>query len=204
MDLSQLAKFADPAGKCSDPRMINAVAALCGVVLASDSEIEEGQKLAAERVGDGVVGAETMQAVQRITDSSVFIVRESGRVTGLTGFFLLRPTGMSAFAEGRFDTVNVDLDHVCRPRETPAGGYAWGFAASTDRAAGKVVKAALAVRETLFWALPGYAKAATNDGARLMYGSLGFTRVEGHPTLAHYPGRGAPLEGLLSTGRAAA
>lgn len=197
MNLSELAKFVDPTGKCANPRMINALAAFCGVSLAGADDILAGQALAAERIGQGTVPAEMMQAVQDITGCSVFVARDAGKVTGLTAFFLLRPEGMRAFVEGRFDTVNVNLDYVCRPREAPAGGYAWGFVASNDRAAGRVVKAAITIRETLFWALPGFTKAATDDGARLIYGSLGFVPVEGDPSLARYFPRNAPFEGLM-------
>ncbi|MEZ5996413.1 MAG: hypothetical protein R3C25_11770 [Hyphomonadaceae bacterium] len=196
MDLRQLSCFVDPTGRGSNPRMINAVAAYCGVHLASPVEIVEGQELAQQRIGGPVVSASMLQAVQDITGSSVFVARELGKVTGLTAFFLLRPEGMRAFAERRFDTVDVNLDYVCRPREAPAGGYAWGFVASTDRAAGRVVKASLAIRETLFWNLGGYTRAATDDGARLVYGSLGFTPVPGDATLAQYAPREAPFAGL--------
>lgn len=197
MDIVELSRFADPTGRCSNPRLINAVAAYCGVTLASDSEIVDGQALAAERIGGDVVSAAMLKAVQDLTGSSVFIVREGGKVTGLTAFFLLRQAGMDAFAEGRFDTVNVNLDYVWRPREIPAGGYAWGFVASTDRAAGRVVKASLTIRETLLWNLGGYTRAATDDGARLIYGSLGFEPVPGDPSLARYHPRERPFEGLM-------
>lgn len=196
MNFAELSKFVDPTGRCANPRMINALAAFCGVSLAGQGDIIAGQKLAAERIGGAVVSAEVLQAVQDITGCSVFVARDAGRVTGLTAFFLLRPEGMKAFEEGRFDTVNVNLDYVWRPRETPAGGYAWGFVASNDRAAGRVVKASLVIRETLLWALPGYTKAATDDGARLIYGSLGFEPVPGDASLARYFPRGAPFEGL--------
>lgn len=203
IDLEQLMRFVDPTGRCGDPRMINAVAAYCGAHLASPGDIVEGQKLAAERIGDVVVSAPMLQAVQDITGSSVFVVREGGRVTGLTAFFLLRPEGMRAFEEGRFDTVNVNLDWVWRPREIPAGGYAWGFVASSDRAAGRVVKASLMIREALLWNLGGYTRAATDDGARLIYGSLGFEPVPGDATLARYSPRETPFAGLTPAKAAA-
>jgi hypothetical protein len=196
MDLSALGRFVDPTGRCSDPRMICAVAAWCGVALAGEQDIADARALAAAKISDAVVSTATLRAVQNITGCSVFVAREAGIVTGMTAFFLLRESGMRALDEGRFDSVNVDLDMICRPRETPAGGYAWGFVGSTDRGAGRAVKASLAVRETLLWALPGYTRAATDDGARLIFGSLGFRAVEGDPTLARYDGRDAPLVGV--------
>jgi hypothetical protein len=45
--------------------------------------------------------------VQDITGASVFVARESGVVTGMTAFFLVRPEGMRALDEGRFDTLNI-------------------------------------------------------------------------------------------------
>lgn len=198
MDLTALARFVDPTGRCSDPRMINAVAAWCGASLASGADIEAAQRLCTERIGAGVVSAAAMSAIQDITGSSVFVAHEAGVVTGMTAFFLLRATGMRAISERRFDSLNPDPDFICRPKEPPAGGYAWGFAGSTDRASGRVVKASIAVRETLFWALPGYTRAATDDGARLIFGTLGFTPMPGDPTLARYEGRDTPLIGLMA------
>jgi hypothetical protein len=197
MDLSALSRFIDPTGRSSDPRMINAVAAFCGATLASNDEIADARALAAARISDGVVTTEMFRAVQDITGSSVFVARENGKVTGMTAFFLLRPAGMQAFEEGRFDTINVNLDYICRPREEPAGGYAWGFVGITDKAAGRVVKASLAVREALLWNLAGYTRAATDDGARLVFGMLGFNPVPGDATLARYEARSRPFEGFM-------
>jgi len=195
MDFSLVTRFADPTGRCSNPRMINAVAALCGVALASDAEIEAGRQLAEAKIGDGVAAISTLRAVQEITGSSVFVVRKGANVTGLTAFFLLRESGMRALEALRFDTATVDLDHVCRPHEPPAGGYAWGFVADNEFAAGLVVNASVMVRETLFWNLPGYARAATDDGARVVFRRLGFKRVPGDATLARQEARSAPFEG---------
>jgi hypothetical protein len=203
MDLSGFARFVDPEGRCSDPRLINAVAAYCGVALAGPEDIAHARALCAARISENVVSVETLQMVQNITGASVFVAREQGVVTGMTAFFLVRAEGMRALDEGRFDAVNIDPALICRPREKPAGGYAWGFAGSTDRGAGRAVKASVAVRETLFWALPGYTRAATDDGARLIFGSLGFRPVEGDPTLARYDGRDRPLIGLHASAEAA-
>lgn len=196
MDLSGFARFVDPEGRCSDPRMINAVAAFCGMALAGPEDIRYARALAAERISENVVSEATLRMVQDITGASVFVAREQGVVTGMTAFFLVRPEGMRALDERRFDTFNINPDFICRPRETPAGGYAWGFAGATDKGAGRAVKASIAVRETLFWALPGYTRAATDDGARLIFGSLGFYPVPGDPELARYDGRDRPLIGL--------
>lgn len=202
MDIAELARFADPTGRCSNPRLINAVAAYCGVSLAGPEDIVHARALCAERISENVVSVETLQQVQNITGASVFVAREQGVVTGMTAFFLVRAEGMRALDEGRFDAVNIDPDMVCRPRERPAGGYAWGFVGSTDRGAGRAVKASIAVRETLFWALPGYTRAATDDGARLIFGSLGFKHVDGDPSLARYDGRDQPLIGMHASAEA--
>lgn len=198
MDLSALGRFVDPTGRCSDPRMINAVAAWCGASLASGADIEAAQRLCVERIGSGVVSVDALRAVQAITGSSVFVAHEEGIVTGMTAFFLLRASGMEAIANGQFNSLDLNPDFICRPKEAPAGGYAWGFAGSTDRGSGRVVKASIAVRETLFWALPGYTRAATDDGARLIFGTLGFSPMPNDPTLARYDGRDSPLIGLLA------
>lgn len=45
MDPSGFARFVDPQGKCSDPRLINAVAAYCGAALAGPEDIKHARAL---------------------------------------------------------------------------------------------------------------------------------------------------------------
>jgi hypothetical protein len=203
MDIAALARFVDPSGKCSDPRMINAVAAYCGTAAAGEDDVARAHAMAKEHISKEIVPEPTMQAVQHLTGASVFVSRENGAVTGMAAFFLLRTEGMQAIERGEFDSVNIDLSLICRPRETPAGGYGWGFVGITDRGAGRAVKTSVAIRETLLWALPGYTRAATQAGARLIFGPFGFQRVAGDDTLGRSEARAAPLSGIIAEPRAA-
>lgn len=198
MNPTELSRFVDATGRCIDPRWINAVAAFCNVAAASYEEIATARAIAARAIPDGVVTVARMQAVQAITKSSIFVAREGAHVVGMTAFFPLRASGMAALEAGQFDTLEPDLEFICPPREAPAGGYAWGFIGLNDKAAGRVVKTCVAVRETLCWALPLYTRAATEAGAKVIFGPLGFRPVQGDPTLAFHPGHQRPLQGLLS------
>ncbi len=198
MNPAELSRFVDPNGRCIDPRWINAIAAFCNVASASYEEIASAREIAARAIPDGVVTVERMQAVQAITKASIFVAREEGAVVGMTAFFPLRASGMAALQSGQFDTLEPDLNHICPPREAPAGGYAWGFIGLNDKAAGRVVKACVAVRETLCWALPIYTRAATEAGAKVIFGPLGFRPVPGDATLAFSEGHKRPMQGLIA------
>ena len=80
MDLSGFARFVDPEGRCSDPRMINAVAAYCGVALAGPEDIGHARALCAAKISENVVSEATLRQVQDITGASVFVARENGVV----------------------------------------------------------------------------------------------------------------------------
>lgn len=203
MDIAALARFVDPTGKCSDPRLINAVAAYCGTAAAGPHDIGYAHALAREHICRDIVSQAKMQAVQDLTGSSVFVSRENGAVTGMAAFFLLNHAGLDALERSRFDPIDLDLSLLCRPRELPAAGYGWGFVGVTDRAAGRVVKTSVAIRETLLWALPGYTRAATEAGARIIFGPFGFSPVAGDATLGRCEPRPGPLMGVLDDAKAA-
>ena len=183
--------------------MINAVAAYCGTAAAGAEDIAHAHAMAREHISKDIVSRATMQAVQNLTGASVFVSRENGAITGMAAFFLLRQSGLSALERGQFDPVNLDLSLLCRPREVPAGGYGWGFVGTTDRGAGRVVKTSVAIRETLLWALPGYTRAATDAGARIIFGPFGFDHVPCDATLGMCAPRTAPLMGVINDAKAA-
>lgn len=196
MSAAQLEALVDAKGKCTDPERICSVAALFGLSPATLPQIQSGRRLAAQLISNDLTSVDLLTAVQRITSSSLFVFTEAGAVTGVLGFFPARPAGVAALDAGEFDARAFDLDIVARPGETPAGVYAFGVAASTKAAGSAIIRGSAAIQEALLWALPIYTRVATEDGARVLLGGLGFARAENDPTLVRRPPRKRPLEGF--------
>ncbi|MBS0384332.1 MAG: hypothetical protein JSS00_03170 [Proteobacteria bacterium] len=174
----------------SDPKRIVEVARRFGMTLATDAEIVAARAIAARLIGAGIAAADTFIAMQTLTESSVFVFCESDRVTGMLGMFLLSDRGLDAIERGVFDGITPDRDHVCQPYATPVGCYGWGFAAATEQGGRAAVKAAVALHDELFWAIPTFTRTATPDGVRVIRGSMGYEIYrETDPTLVWIPPR---------------
>lgn len=198
MQRTELARFVDPSGRCSDPRLLVAIAAFHGARLASEDEFEAAQALAAGEVEGTIVTAAMFAEMQGLTQSSIFIVKEQGRITGCLAFFTLREGGVAALRAGQFAADAVDPNWVSRPGEAPEGVYAWGFAGRTSYARKAVVKASVTVAEAALWAVPAFTRIASADGERVLVGKMGFRRVPGDTTgLAMKPPGTAPFAGLI-------
>lgn len=186
--MSELAQVSETSGRVSAPGRICGVAAEFGMKLADDAEIRAAREIAAQLINDGIASAETFSAVQAITHASVFVFLEGRAVTGMLGLFLVRAAGLRAIENGAFDGVNPDLDMVARPGETPAACYGWGFAGTTNLGGGNAVKAAVALRNRLFWRIPVFTRTATPDGVRVITGKMGYQIYNpADPTLVWMP-----------------
>jgi hypothetical protein len=169
-DMEQLVQI----GRANDPKLVAQVCAQFGLELASDDDIRAGRAIAARLIGEGIASANTFIAMQRITRASVFVLREEGVVTGMLGLFMLREAGLKAIEAGTFDAVNPNWSMVADPGEAPAAGYGWGFAASTEQGGRAAVKASVALQRQLFWGIPTFTRTATEDGVRVILGSMGY------------------------------
>jgi hypothetical protein len=188
MRFPELATTDNAEGRVNDPERICAVAASFGMMLADDDEIAAGREIAARLIGEGIASAETFIAMQQLTHSSVFVLREEGAVTGMLGLFLLRPGGLRAVKDGAFDAVRPDMALVAPPGERPAACYGWGFAATTERGGSAAVRTAVALQQRLFWAIPTFTRTATPDGVRVILGPMGYQRYsQNDPTLVWRP-----------------
>lgn len=183
-----VAQIAEMEGRISAPGRICGVAAEFGLKLATDDEIAAAREITAQLISDGIASAGVFGAVQKITHASVFVYLEGRAVTGMLGLFLLRAAGLRAIEAGAFNGVNPDLDLVARPGEMPAACYGWGFAGTTDVGRGAAVKAAVAMRNKLFWRIPVFTRTATPDGVRVITGRMGYqVFTPNDPTLVWLP-----------------
>jgi hypothetical protein len=194
--MDQLKALIDPTGACADPARICAVASLFKLSLATPADIQAGLALAAQLISADVTSVEHLAAVQAVTGASLFVHKEAGAVTGVLGFFSARQSGLQALEAGGFDARDFDLDLVARPGEAPAAVYAFGVAASTKQAGSYVIRGSAGIQEALFWGVPIFTRVATEDGARVLLGSLGFARMANDPSLVRRPPRRRALEGF--------
>jgi hypothetical protein len=196
--MDELRALIDPTGACADPARICAVAALFELSLAAPNDIDRGRGLAADLIAAELASVDQLAAVQEITGASLFVHKEAGAVTGVLGFFGARLRGLQALEAGGFDARALDLDLIARPGETPAAVYAFGVAAATKQAGSYVIRGSAGIQEALFWKLPIFTRVASEDGARVLLGGLGFARMANDPSLVRRPPRQRALDGFRS------
>jgi hypothetical protein len=139
---------------------------------ARPDEVAEGREFASRLIHPNIVSAEMLGRVYARSDAGLYLTREQGDLTGVLAFILLSPMGLAAIEADRFDALNVDLTHVARSGEPPAGVYVWGLAAVTPRGARRVVAATRAVNLRAIPDRPWFGRAATPDGRRLLLDRL--------------------------------
>lgn len=196
MNVQDLEAFIDARGACCDAKAICALAEKFALKAAAPADIDEGRALAARLISEHLTSADVLARVQAITGASLFVHREAGAITGVLGFFTVRPSGLLLLDAGGFDARDFDMDIIARDSERPVGAYAFGVAASTKAGGQAIIRASAAIQEVLFWSIPVYTRVATEDGARVLLGSLGFAHVANDETLVRRPPRTRPLEGF--------
>jgi hypothetical protein len=203
MNEQDLEAFIDASGACPYSARICALAAKFALSPASTTDIEVGRSLAARLISNDLTAASLLADVQLITGSSLFVHKEDGAITGVLGFFGVNEAGLLLMDAGGFDARGFDLGIVTRPGERPVGAYAFGVAASTKAGGSAIIRGSAAIQEALFWSIPIYTRVATEDGARVLLGGLGFAHVDNDPSLVRRPPRARPLEGYHCLGLAA-
>lgn len=188
-------RFVDPSGRCNDWRLLNAVAAYFGLTLASEAEMDDVVALARKLVPAATVTAAGYIAMQRRTHASVYVLREQAKIVGILAGFALSEAGVDALEANRFDSVDIDPTHVAGVGEPTFGGYAWGFGAVHDEAARQVVRGSFALSMGLKWALPSYARVATDAGERVSTGRMGYEWLHQESRLVVRRPRSRPFEG---------
>jgi hypothetical protein len=150
-----------------DPEAMTAVALEAGMVPAAEEEIAVARQLAADLMQHDVVSIGTLQAVRAIQPAAMLVYKEDGRVTGVFGQLVLRPSAIRRIFEGDFDALDVDTEYLSRAGEIAGLGYAWGLAASTKRAAASLILHGQLVRARLFPDLTIFTRAVTPVGRHI-------------------------------------
>ncbi|GBF56944.1 hypothetical protein PbB2_00601 [Candidatus Phycosocius bacilliformis] len=156
----------------------------------SGSRLIEARSLAVGLVGEPVASIETMQWVYDQTKLGLFGVThaamdgladpdDSSPLCGLLGFVPLNQAGDAAVLRDEFDPVAPLPHQVCTPEEEPVSIFGWGVAVTRHDAARLVVNLGLFISEHIMPNADWYARAVTDDGARLLLGKMGWTPLEG-------------------------
>lgn len=154
-------------------RAIQAMAAL-GFSLARSYDIVAGRPAAAALVGDDIATVSTMLRVQARSGCTSFVARSAGG--GLIAAVSAIPLTLAAVADlvaGRFNGVTPADRQVARPADTPMAFYIWGAAGFTWRGRRLALAASIAMQREVYPTLPLYARAATDDGARVLQQRMG-------------------------------
>lgn len=154
------------------------------------SRLIEGRSLAVGLVGEPIASLETMKWVHDQTGLGLLGVTHSGLkgqddpedrspLCGLLGLVPLTEAGNQAVLVDAFDAVTPDPAHVCSFEDEPAGVFGWGIAVSHHEAARLLVNLGLFISEQIVPAVDWYARAVTDDGARLLMGRMNLSLLEG-------------------------
>lgn len=187
---SALPLSAHPTGRCTDRNLVARHAATFGLMVLHGQDIALARDIGAAMIGADLASAETLTRCQQTAEAVVFGYREADVLTGMMALLPLNGAGLRQLEAASFDARDPSLDLVSRPGEAPACYYAWGIAATTKDAARALIKASASLHTHLFWAIPSYTRAATEDGLRLMssFGYRPYTKVDPQLIVALAPG----------------
>jgi len=156
----------------------------------SGSRLIEGRSLAVGLVGEPIASLETMSWVHERTKLGLLGVTHAGLngetdpsdmspLCGLLGVVPLTVPGNQAVLVDAFDAVCPNPAHVCTLEDEPAGVFGWGIAVSRHEAARLLVNLGLFISEHITPAADWYARAVTDDGARLLMGRMNLSLLGG-------------------------
>lgn len=187
---SALTSSAHPTGICTDRTLVARLAAAFGLEVLQADDIATARAIGAAMIGAELASAETLIMCEHAAEAVVFGYREAGALTGMMALLPLNARGHAQIEAAAFDAQAPALDLVARPGEAPSAYYAWGIAATSKEAARRMIKTSAALRRLLFWAIPTYTRAVTDDGLRLMssFGYRPFTDKDPHLIMAPAPG----------------
>lgn len=148
--------------------------AAVGFDLATLADIRIGREAAAILLGDAIASVATMVRVQARSGCTVFVAHAArGELIAAVSAIPLAATAAADLAIGRFDGLTPADRLIARPGDRPIAFYVWGVAGFTWRGRRMAVAASVALRREAYPRLPLYARAATDDGARVLQRRMG-------------------------------
>ena len=138
------------------------------------AELPEARALAQTLMDHEVVSEAVLIKVLSIQPASTLVLKEDGRITGVSGQLMLTPPTFRIMLAGEFDAVNVDTDLLAREGDLVSLGYGWGIAASTKPAANAVSWVGRTMRLRLFTHITGFTRAVTPVGRHIALNRYGY------------------------------
>lgn len=156
----------------------------------SGSRLIEGRSLAVGLIGEPIASLETMVWVHARTKLGLLGITHAGLadetdptdsspLCGLLGIVPLTAAGNQAVLTDHFDAVSPDPNHICTLEDEPIGIFGWGIAVSRHEAARLLVNLGLFISQHIVPHADWYARAVTDDGARLLMGRMNLGPLEG-------------------------
>ena len=142
-----------------------------GLRHANDTERVAGLEVGERLTGNALISAEQLERVDRLTGMTCWVTGEP--VDGIYITVPVTSAGRSAIEDGSFTPGKIDKTHIAVAGDNIAALYIGIYAGETKEARRNVVQASAVLRVELFSAIPCFARAATEDGARSM-SALGF------------------------------
>lgn len=177
-----------------NPEAIRRCVAQDGIVPLRGADLPAAGELAGASVGPSIVRRADFLAVDAISDCTAFAYVGRDGFAGALAIIPLRSQGLAALRADRFNGVQPDLELVARPGERVAAIYGWGIVGSGPRSRAAVLRSVDRLRRELTFEIPWYCRAATDDGARVILGRLGYAPAQGSASgLFLSPPLSAPL-----------
>ncbi len=176
---------------CESPARLIALAQTLGLRGASPRQLREGRALAAELIGPGIIDERVIEGLCAMTGYPMLVFEESCRVTGVLGFLPLSDTGVEALHRASFSLHAMSLSHASVRGRAPSAMYILGAAGRTEAARRAVIKTTAAALDHVYWSLPIYTRAFTEDGAAVLRNRLGFRPIGQGDIVVRLPGYGA-------------
>ena len=146
------------------------------------AELGDAYRIAVDLIGPNIASADTLKRVHDQTGAGLFVAHERGIVTGVLALILLNSAGARAVRTDHFDGVDPPPAQIVQRGEEPAALYAWGMAATSLRTAQRLIQGYIGIDRVAVPQLDCFGRPATQAGARLMTGRLGFKPLRGSTT----------------------
>jgi len=126
--------------------------------------------------------------VERWSERTLYVRERDGECVGFIALVFLTPAGHAALRAGELDAHIHDQAWVAGLTDPPAGALLWSMGGVTTADQAAVVRSLLSIWGKTVPDIPGYSRAGTRHGLRLMV-RLGFEEVVSVPGRAAVWGR---------------
>lgn len=159
-----------------------------GLSLATAADIDEGRAVAAALLGEPVTSAAALHRIQARTACSSFVARDAaGALQAAISIIPLTAAALPVMARGAFDGLEPPQRLAARPQDQVCAFYGWGMAGIGRRGRALAVTAAMTLQREVYGHVPFYARAASDEGERILHARMGARPLPGSGGLVWAP-----------------